>query len=61
MKDEKCCVNCESCSKCGDAGHSMMMLECCEAHKMSKEHLTHKKEMLEKKLVWVTDELKKVM
>ena len=38
----------------------MMMLECCEEHKMSKEHLSHKKEMLEKKLAWVNEELKKV-
>ncbi len=44
--------------KCGccSGGHGMMM-ECCEEHKMSKEHLEMKKKMLEEKLKWVNEKL----
>jgi hypothetical protein len=38
-------------------GHQMM--ECCEEHAMSKEHLEAKKKMLEEKLEWVNEQLKK--
>jgi translation elongation factor P/translation initiation factor 5A len=36
-----------------------MDMECCEKHKMSKEHLEKKKKMLEEKLKWITEELEK--
>jgi len=49
MMDKNC--------NCGGSGHGMMMLECCEEHKMSKEHLKAKKEMLEEKLKWVNEKL----
>jgi len=42
---------------CSKDKKGMMMMECCEEHKMSKEHLKAKKEMLEKKLKWVTEKL----
>jgi hypothetical protein len=42
---------------CGNGGHGMMMLECCQEHKMSKEHLKLKKEMLEEKLKWINEKL----
>ncbi len=38
-------------------GHDMM--ECCKEHSMSKEHLEAMKKMLEEKLKWVSEELKK--
>lgn len=57
MNKEKCCENCDKCS-CSQNGYSWT-LECCEEHKMSKEHLEHKKEMLEKKLRWVEEQLGK--
>lgn len=47
---------------CGGShgGHGMgMMMDCCEKHKMSKEHLEMKKKMLEEKLKWVNEELAK--
>ena len=34
-------------------------MECCKKHYMSKEHLQMKKMMLEEKLKWVNEELKK--
>jgi hypothetical protein len=34
-------------------------MECCDEHKMSKEHLKEKKEMLEEKLKWVKGQLAK--
>ena len=37
-------------------GHGWDM-ECCEKHRMSKEHLEAKKEMLEEKLKWVNEKL----
>ena len=42
---------------CQHGGHGMMMMECCQEHKMSKEHLKMKKEMLEEKLKWVNEKL----
>jgi hypothetical protein len=42
--------------KCNCGGHDMMP-ECCQEHKMSKEHLKMKKEMLEEKLKWVNEKL----
>ena len=61
MSNDKCCDNCSNCSKCGcsSGGHGMMMMDCCQEHKMSKEHLEMKKEMLESKLKSVEEELKK--
>lgn len=53
MMDKKCCEKCE-----GSHGGCMMM-ECCMEHKMSREHLEHKKKMLEEKLKWVEEELAK--
>jgi hypothetical protein len=44
MMDKNC--------KCG---HEMP--ECCQEHKMSKEHLEMKKKMLEEKLKWVNEKL----
>ena len=41
--------------KCNCGGHDMP--ECCQAHKMSKEHLEMKKKMLEEKLEWVKEKL----
>ncbi len=58
MTDNKCCENCEKCSSC-HGGHGMMMMDCCQEHKMSKEHLESKKKMLEEKLKWVNEELGK--
>ena len=40
---------------CGKGGYDMP--ECCQEHKMSKEHLKMKKEMLEEKLKWVNEKL----
>jgi hypothetical protein len=40
-------------------GHGEMMMDCCKEHMMSKEHLEMKKKMLEEKLKWVNEELKK--
>ena len=57
MMDKKCCENCEKCS-CSQGRHGMM-LDCCQEHKMSKEHLEMKKKMLEEKLKWVSEELEK--
>jgi len=51
MMDKKC--------NWSHGGHGMMAMECCEKHKMSKEHLEMKKKMLEKKLKWVNEELEK--
>lgn len=60
MEKEKCCENCDKCSCSQGGGHHMgMMLDCCQDHKMSKEHLEMKKKMLEEKLKWVSDELGK--
>lgn len=56
-KDEKG-RNC-GCNCCGKGGMHGMMMDCCEEHKMSKEHLEHKKKMLEEKLKWVEEELGK--
>ncbi len=42
---------------CSHGGHGMMILECCQDHKMSKEHLEAKKKMLEEKLRWVNEKL----
>lgn len=50
MMDKKC--------DCSHGGHGMMM-DCCQEHKMSKEHLELKKKMLEEKLKWVKEELEK--
>jgi hypothetical protein len=47
MMDKNC-----NCSHCG---HEMP--ECCQEHKMSKEHLEMKKKMLEEKLKWVSEKL----
>ena len=59
MNKEKCCENCDKCA-CGNmGGHGMMMMDCCQEHKMSEEHLKAKKEMLEGKLKWVEEELAK--
>jgi len=55
--NNKCCENCDKCS-CGQGGGKMMM-DCCMEHKMSKEHLENKKQMLEEKLKWVNEELGK--
>lgn len=49
MEDKNC--NCEC--------HHKEGMECCVEHMKSKEHLTAKKAMLEKKLAWVNDELAK--
>ena len=54
MSNDKCCDNC---GKCGSS-HGMMTMDCCQEHKMSKEHLEMKKEMLEEKLEWVKGKLK---
>ena len=35
------------------------IMDCCQEHMMSKEHLTMKKKMLEEKLKWVTEAMKK--
>jgi hypothetical protein len=51
MKDKNCA--------CSHGGHGMMMLDCCQEHKMSKEHLEMKKKMLEEKLKWVNEKLGK--
>lgn len=56
MDDKKCCENCNKCS-CSQGGHAMMMMDCCQEHKMSKEHLENKKKMLEEKLKWVNEKL----
>ena len=56
MTDNKCCENCDKCS-CSQGGHGMMMMDCCQEHKMSKEHLENKKKMLEEKLKWVNEKL----
>ncbi len=46
--------NCSSCCKGGQC-----MMECCQEHKMSKEHLEMKKKRLEEKLEWVNEQLAK--
>ena len=56
MDNKKCCENCNKCS-CSQGGHAMMMMDCCQEHKMSKEHLENKKKMLEEKLKWVNEKL----
>lgn len=56
MMDKKCCENCDKCS-CSQGVHGIMMMDCCEEHKMSKEHLENKKKMLEEKLKWVNEKL----
>ena len=48
MDDKKCCCH---------EGHGKMMMECCQEHMMTKEHLEAKKEKLEKKLEWVNEKL----
>ncbi|OGK18983.1 hypothetical protein A3D80_03660 [Candidatus Roizmanbacteria bacterium RIFCSPHIGHO2_02_FULL_40_13b] len=52
------------CGNCGDSGHShgggMWSMDCCEDHKISKEHLEAKKKHLEDKLAWVKEELEKM-
>ncbi len=58
MTDQKCCENCDKCA-CSHGGHGMIVMECCQTHKMSKEHLGMKKKMLEEKLKWVDEELAK--
>jgi hypothetical protein len=58
MDNDKCCKNCDKCA-CSHSGHGMMLMDCCEEHKMSKEHLQIKKKMLEEKIEWVNEELKK--
>ena len=64
MMDKHCCddnsknCNCSNCS-CSNVSHSMMILDCCKEHKMSKEHLEQKKKRLEEKLKWVMEELSK--
>lgn len=50
MMDKKC--------DCSHRGHGMMLLDCCQEHKMSKEHLEAKKKMLEEKLKWVNEKLR---
>lgn len=57
--DQKCCDSGDKCGPDYKGGHGMMMMECCQEHKMSKEHLTMKKKMLEEKLKWVNEELGK--
>lgn len=59
MMDKKCCDNCGDKCSYSQGGHDMMMLDCCQEHKMSKEHLEMKKQMLEEKLKWVNEELGK--
>ena len=44
---------------CSENKHCMMMPDCCQEHKMSKEHLKAKKEILEKTLKWINEELGK--
>jgi len=39
--------------KCNCHGHEMP--ECCQEHKMSKEHLGNEKEDVEEKLKWVNE------
>lgn len=58
MMDQKCCDNCDKCA-CSHGAHGMMM-DCCQSHSTSKEHLEAKKKMLEEKLKHVTEELAKV-
>ena len=58
MMDKKCCEDHDK-SRCCHGGHGMMMMDCCQEHKMSKEHLEMKKKMLEEKLKWVNEELGK--
>ncbi len=59
MDKDKCCEHGEKC-ECAHGGHGMgMMMDCCQEHKMSKEHLEMKKKMLEEKLKWVKEELGK--
>lgn len=55
--DQNMSCNCDcACCKGGD---KMMMMDCCQEHAMSKEHLEMKKKKLEEKLKWVEEELKK--
>lgn len=48
----------KDCEKCA-CFHGGLLMDCCMEHKMSKEHLEHKKKMLEEKLKWVEEELAK--
>ena len=57
MMDKHCCGKGEPFGGPHE-GHGMM-LDCCQEHKMSKEHLEMKKKMLEEKLNWVKEELAK--
>lgn len=56
MDQTKCCDNSDKCA-CPSKGKWDM--DCCNEHKMSKEHLEMKKEMLGEKLKWVNEELAK--
>lgn len=61
MMDQKNHEHTDNCCS-SHGGHGMgmgMMMDCCEEHKMSKEHLEMKKKMLEEKLKWVSEELAK--
>lgn len=58
MTDQKCCDSGDKCGHDYKGGHGMIM-ECCQEHKMSKEHLVMKKKMLEEKLKRVNEELGK--
>jgi hypothetical protein len=40
-------------------GEHEMAMDCCQKHMMSKEHLMMKKKMLEEKLKWITEAMKK--
>lgn len=55
MDDQKCCGDCSQCPN--SLSGNMMTMDCCVEHKVSKEHLKMKKEMLEKKLKMVKVEL----
>lgn len=57
MTDQKCCDNCDKCANC-HGGHGMMM-DCCQEHATSKEHLEAKKARLEEKLKMIAEELAK--
>lgn len=60
MMDKKCCENCDNCTYCHGGHWGMgMTMDCCQEHMSSKEHLENKKKMLEEKLKWVNEELKK--
>lgn len=57
MDQTKCCNNSDQCSS---SGKGKCEMDCCNEHKMSKEHLEMKKKMLEEKLEWVNEELGKM-